>query len=346
MSQNKKIRFIAEMAWSHDGSYTQALQIMKNAKKSGADFIGIHMTSLDDYMSKFYLNTPGKLSSGRQNLNVFKYLKKININNNKWLDFSNECKKNKIKLCVMPNDLESLKFCIKFIKPQMYAVAAAVFIEHELVNLISKQNIETVIRIGGATLGEIDNIIQIFRRNKNNKFTLLHGFQNYPTKIEETNLNQINVLRKIFNCEVGVADHVDGSDEMAFIVPLLAISVGALLIEKHITLDRKNKSEDYEAAIEPKQFKKMVDLSKKINLALGNPKMTGLSKDALRYREVSRKKTVAKINIMAGERLKTSNFIFKRSDQGLNPDEIKYFINRKINSNVNKDMPILKKFFS
>jgi sialic acid synthase SpsE len=104
MSQNKKIRFIAEMAWSHDGSYNQALQIMKNAKKSGADFIGIHMTSLDHYMSKFYLNTLGKLSSGRQNLNVFKYLKKININNNKWLDFSNEYKKNKIKLCVMPND--------------------------------------------------------------------------------------------------------------------------------------------------------------------------------------------------------------------------------------------------
>jgi sialic acid synthase SpsE len=159
-------------------------------------------------------------------------------------------------------------------------------------------------------------------------------------------LNQIKVLRKIFNCEVGVADHVDGSDEMALIVPLLAISVGALLIEKHITLDRKNKSEDYEAAIEPKEYKKMIDLSKKINVALGNQEMTGLSKDALRYRQVSRKKTVAKINIMAGEKLKASNFIFKRSDYGIYPDEIKYFINKKLNSNVNKDMPILKEFFS
>lgn len=56
------------------------------------------MTSLDHYMSKFYLNTLGKLSSGRQNLNVFKYLKKINVSNYKWLNFSKECKKNKIKL--------------------------------------------------------------------------------------------------------------------------------------------------------------------------------------------------------------------------------------------------------
>jgi len=345
MNKDKKIRFIAEMAWSHDGSYSQALKIMRNAKRSGADFIGIHMTSLDDYMSKFYLNTPGKLSSGRKSLNIFKYLKRININNTKWVDFGKECKKNRIKLCVMPNDLKSLKFCIKFIKPQMYALASSIFLEHELVNIISKQNAECVIRIGGASLGEIENIVRVFRANNNNKFTLLHGFQNYPTKIDETNLSQIKTLKKIFNCKIGLADHIDGSDEMALIVPLLAINMGVSLIEKHITIDRKKKSEDYEAALEAKEFEKLVYLSKKINIVSGKEEISSLSKRALRYREVSRKKTVAKIAIKSGDRLNKNNFIFKRSDQGLNPIEISYFLNQKINTDINKDMPILKKHF-
>src|SRR6056300_1572318 len=128
----KKIKIIAEMAWSHDGSINKAIKILQSAKKSGAHYLGIHVTDLKSYMSIYYRNSPGKVSKGKEKLNIYKYLNKININNNDWIRLNKIAKKIKINLCVMPNDIESLNFTIKKIKPAMYALSAESFTELEM----------------------------------------------------------------------------------------------------------------------------------------------------------------------------------------------------------------------
>ena len=342
-SEMTKISIIAEMAWSHDGSVSKAIKLLRAAKNSGANYFGIHITNLKTYMSKYYQNSPGKVSQGKENLDIYKYLDKINLTNENWILLKKTAKKIKMELCVMPNDIESLTFTKKYIKPEMYALSAASFNEKLMINRIAGTKKKVVIRTGGATLNKIKKIKKIFKKKKNNKFTLLHGIQVYPTSVGEINLNQLTTLKKKFKCSIGLADHIDGGNEFAIYLPALAVPLGVDVIEKHITLDRKEKSEDFEAALDPKNFEKMVRSIKLSIKSLGKKNFSGLSKSELRYRQVSRKRTVAKIKINKGDKISPKNIIFKRSDTGIDPLKIENYFGKKSKKEINEDLPILKR---
>ena len=88
----------------------------------------------------------------------------------------------------------------------------------------------------------------------------MYGFQGYPTKITDLNLENITELKKRYNHLIGISDHVAGNSEMASIIPLLGIGLGARVVEKHITIARKNKGIDFQSSLEPPEFKKLVSL--------------------------------------------------------------------------------------
>ncbi|NCQ10788.1 MAG: hypothetical protein GW809_01280 [Bacteroidetes bacterium] len=331
------MKIIAEMAWGHDGSVTQAIELLCAAKKAGADLFSIHITDLPSYMVNYYGSGEGKVSAGREELDVYKYLTQINLTEDEWEIFAKEAKNCSMPLCVMPNDSKSLRFSEEKINPDAYVISAACFVEVDFLEEVAKLGKLTFFRIGGAYLGEIEKAIEVFKKNGNQNVVLLYGFQNYPTKLEETNLAFLRTLNKMFNLEVGLADHIDGADELAIIVPSLATAYGATYIEKHITLDRKAKSEDFESALDPVQFEKMGNLIKASEIAIGKSYITELSAATLRYRQVSRKRIVANSDLNQGHVLGFNDLIFKRCDIGLTPDQVDTIIGRSLKQNVKKD---------
>ncbi|GAI33805.1 unnamed protein product, partial [marine sediment metagenome] len=116
-------------------------------------------------------------------------------------------------------------------------------------------------------------------------------------------LKLIPSLREIFGVPVGLADHIDAESELALIIPLLAVSMGVTVIEKHITHDRSLKGEDIEAALNPDEFKKFVEYIQEAKKALGKSRFRDFSEAELKYREVSRKKTVASKSLSISESL-------------------------------------------
>jgi len=339
------MKIIAEMAWGHDGKITQAIELLKSAKIAGADLMSIHITDLPSYMVNYYGSGEGKVSAGREDLDVYKYLSQINLTENEWQLFAKEALNYSMPLCVMPNDIKSLRFSEEKINPYAYVISAACFVEIAFLEEIAKLNKMTFFRIGGAYLGEIEKAIEVFNRTGNQNIVLLHGFQNYPTKLEETNLAYLRTLTKMFNVEVGLADHIDGADELAINIPAIATAYGATYIEKHITLDREAKSEDFESALDPVQFKKMVNLIKATEIAIGKSFITELSKATLRYRQVARKRIVANSDLNQGHILGVNDIVFKRCDIGLTPDQVDIIIGRTINQNIKKDDAITLKLF-
>lgn len=336
----KKCHIIAEIAWGHDGSIAQAMQLLQAAKDTGADSICIHITDLEDYMVQYYGSGEGKISAGRSSLEVYNYLDKINLKKEDWVKFKHEADLIKMKLCVMPNDLKSLKFSEEHIHPDFYVVSAACFVEEDFLRKIASFKKPTFFRIGGAFIGEIENAINIFREEGNSNIILLHGFQNYPTKLEETNICQLKVLKELFGFEVGLADHIDGADPIAKVIPILALAYGATYIEKHLTLDRAAKSEDFESALDPTQFKEFIQNVRAGEIALGNQVFGFLSDATLRYRKISRKRIVAKFDIPQGGIITHENTVFKRADDGLYPDQINIIIGRAAKIGIPKDYSI------
>ena len=156
MNKTRKVMIIAEMAWAHDGSFNKAINIMKAARESGADAIGIHLTDLPNYMVPHYGSGVGRVSAGKEHMQVYNYLDKINLTPFDWQQFVIEAKKEGMKLCIMPNDKPSLDFCEKELKPDFYVLTAAAFIENEFIKAVAQTKRPTLFRIGGATLGEIE----------------------------------------------------------------------------------------------------------------------------------------------------------------------------------------------
>lgn len=332
--QTTYIKIIAEMAWAHDGSLEKALKILDGAKQAGADAIGIHITCLEDYMVPHYGNGTGKVSAGKEHLDIYKYLNTINLSFDDWLCFKEEAQEKAIALCIMPNDHKSLLFASEKLNPTYYVISAASFVENNLVQAIAKQNKPTLFRVGGATLAEIEAAITCFQTLSSAPIALLHGFQNYPTPIAHLHIRQLQTLKNLFGLPVGLADHIDGSSPLALSIPLLAVAYGAEFIEKHITFNRDEKGEDFESALDPSQFKLFVELVRAAETALGDAHWKVLSESAIRYRNISRKKIVAAYNIVENSVLSHKDITFKRSDVGLTADEIGNILGRRVNKTL------------
>ena len=334
---NEKTYIVAEMAWGHDGSCDQAIELMQAAKDAGADAISIHITYLEDYMVPHYGSGAGRVSAGKEHLAVYKYLDDINLSEADWVRFCGAARDADIDICIMPNDLASVSFSEAQLKPEYFVLAASTFAETDLLIEIARSNRPCLFRIGGATLGEIEEAVQLFRANGDGQITLLHGFQNYPTEIGEINIRQLSALKEMFDCNVGLADHIDGADPVAKVVPVAALAFGSSCIEKHLTLDRSKKSEDFEAALDPEDFAEFVRNIRASELALGAGAWRPLTPAALRYRDVSRKRMVAAGNLEEGATISREDIVFKRSDVGLYPSEVSGVVGRVLKRSMSEN---------
>lgn len=183
---------------------------------------------------------------------------------------------------------------------------------------------------GGSTAREIAYAIDLL--GKKHRPILLHGFQSYPTAIEDSTLERLRWLQKNFGAfaEIGYQDHVDGGDPFAMTLPLLAIAMGAQVIEKHVTLDRAAKGVDYYSSIEPGELAKFITEVRKAETALG-PRPDAFSAAERVYRNTVKKRWVAAGALPAGKILAPSDLVMKRvPDDGRDAAELEQLIGRPL----------------
>lgn len=333
---------IAEMAWSHDGSIKNAKRIIDAAAEGRADSICFHLTSMKDYMVPHYRTGKGRVSAGKETMPIYEYLSRINLKPENWFELSTYTRKKGLLICTMCNDLPSVKLASK-LGTDSYVISPASIAEEDLVREVARNGKPVFLRISGSTMDEIKRAVSWIKSEKNKGIVLVYGFQSYPTKLKDMHLRFIPTLKKIFQLPVGFADHTDGGSELALLVPLLALAFGANVIEKHLTHDRSFKGEDFESALDPPVFKKFVNNLREIEKTFGSPEVRALSKAELDYREISRKRTVAAMDIKKGERITRGKLAFKRSDEGIFPDEISLILGKTAALDIKKNEEITPK---
>lgn len=334
-----KTYIIAEMAWSHDGSATLARDIVKGASEAGADAISIHITDMPSYMVRHYGTGAGRVSACKEAKPIFDYLAEINLSQSDWQTIADEVKRTGLDLIVMPNDGASLVFA-RTLQPAAYVISAACFEEHDFVSAIGRESKPIYLRVGGATLGEIETVVNLLRNAGNPAVTLLYGHQNYPTPLAETNIRFLSCLQSTFGLPVGIADHIDADDEFALIAPLLALPLGVTCIEKHVTHDRAKKGEDFESALNPSELARLVRLVRAAESVFGRDSAISLDESSATYRRNVRKRLVAARDIREGEALTADMIVPKRSDEGLSPTEIPKLLGRRTRKALERDQGI------
>ncbi len=323
----KKLPFvIGEVASAHEGNYIKAIKIGKRAFEAGADAVKFQIFKCQNLMSK---KNP-----------LYKKFKKFEISKDNWIKIFRQFKKNQFLIAEI-FDIDSLIFAKKQKIFKLYKLPSTCLNNEEMLNCLSKINKPIILAAGGATFEEINYAFKKLKKNKNN-IIIMAGFQNFPTKIEDTNLNKIPLIKKTFKTKMGYADHVDSNQNLyPFSIPLMAYTLGADIIEKHITLNRKEKGTDYYSSLDPEEFKKFVEFLKKSYKAFSSGKWD-LTKAEIEYRKFNKTFAVAKSNLLKGHKIKIKDLYFKRTNKvGITFDKLTPYLGKTLKKNKFIDEIIL-----
>ena len=319
----KNIFIIAEIANSHEGKLSEAKKIIKAAANGKANAVKIQKIIADELAEPDHEN--------------YQMYKKLEMSKNEWIEIIKYSKKLKLKFFV---DVFGLKGAKEISKMGVDGIKihSTDLNNPLLLKFVATLKIPVLLSTAGCTFSEIDDALKILSKND---VVLMYSFQGYPTKIEDLNLLKIIALKEKFSLPIGLMDHISGDSELANIIPLLGVSLGAQIIEKHITLDRSKKGLDYFSALNPNEFLSLTSLIKKSQKALGKGGIE-MEKNELQYRLIHKKNAIVKQDLKKNTILKKSMIEFKRTKLKEEPLSLNYIIGKKCIKDISKNS-ILKK---
>ena len=211
-----------------------------------------------------------------------------------------------------------------------------------LLKYIAEEDLPILLSIGGGTLEETREALAVINsKGRKRPIVLMHGFQSYPTLVEHTNLDKMRYFKDTLNLPVGFADHIDGDHKLNFGLCAAAIGMGACVIEKHITISRALKMEDFESALSPDAFIEFVEKIRELDSAMGeySDKLIAVEET---YRKATRKHVVAVVPLKARQVLSEEDITLRRAESNEAPLELSDVIGKKTNRYYEPNQVILK----
>lgn len=294
---------IAEMANAHEARLDDARAIVEAAAQAGADAI------------KFQKFTAGGLTVASHP--KFAHFGRLEMADESWAELIALARDRGLWVLADVFDLSSAAL-MHTLGIDGFKIHSSDTIHDALLRMVAGFGRTVFLSCGGTRQIEILDAVRLVRASGNDRLVLLHGFQSYPTRVEDANLRRIAALAKQFGCAVGYADHVAGDSAWAFTVPAMALAGGATIIEKHITIDRGRKGLDYYSSLEPAEFGRFVRHVRDAWTALGSaPYEIGAAE--VKYQREMKKSLVAAVDLAAGTPIEERMVTYKRAATEAHP---------------------------
>ena len=303
-----------------------------SAQKAGADYVKFQTFLTEDVITEKVKKANYQIRNSGTNETQFQMLEKLQLSFSDFHKIHNFCKKIKIKFLTTAFDLKSLQF-VKPFNMDYYKIPSGEITNAILLKKIGSFNKKTILSTGMSTLIEVSNAVKLLIKSglSRKKLTILHCNSDYPTNLNDVNMNVLKTLSKYFKVDVGYSDHT-----MSINVPVVAAALGATIIEKHFTLDRNMSGPDHKMSLEPNEFEKMVLNIRDAELILGKSKKEP-TKSELKNIKFVRRSIVAQKNIKKGEKFTIKNISVKRPGTGINPMKFFENLNKRSKKNYLKD---------
>lgn len=310
--ENMGTYIIAEAGDNHNGSFELALKLVDVAKEAGADCVKFQTFITEEVISKYAEKADYQKKETNADENQFDMVKKLELSFDQFRQIKAYCDQKEIQFLSTPFDLLSIRFLDTMDMP-FWKIPSG-----EITNLpylleIAKTRKPVVLSTGMCEMEEIQAAIDVLKANGTPKITLLHCNTEYPTPYEDVNLRAMQTMREHFEVDVGYSDHTQGIE-----VPIAAAAMGAVIVEKHFTLDKNMEGPDHKASLEPGELSAMVAGIRNIEKALGDVKKT-VSQSEKKNIAIARKSIVARRPIKKGEVLTAENLAVKRPGTGIGP---------------------------
>lgn len=354
-----KTYIIAEAGVNHNGSLKLAKELVLVAKEAGADAVKFQTFKAENLVTKEARQADYQVENLGEATSQYTMLKKLELTFDEFVELHAFCKEQNIAFLSTPFDFESVDFLLEQLAMPTVKIPSGELTNAPFIHYIATKQRPIILSTGMATVDEIHealafisyglahpqqavNIadVQEFYKMPAAKewlqkyVTVLHCTTQYPAPVHSINLKAMDEMRTTFQVPIGFSDHSEG-----ITTPIGAAAMGATVIEKHFTLDKKMEGPDHVASLNPEELKAMVQGIREIEKALGDG-VKEPTEIELQNRQPARKSLVAKKAIQVGEMFSHTNLTVKRPGNGIAPSQYWSYIGKTTTKNYAEDAMI------
>lgn len=354
-----KTYIIAEAGVNHNGSLELAKELVLVAKDAGADAVKFQTFKAETLVTKEAQQADYQVENLGEATSQYAMLKKLELTFDEFVELHAFCDEQNIAFLSTPFDFESVDFLLDQLAMQTVKIPSGELTNSPFIHYIATKQRPIILSTGMATVDEIHEALAfiayglaypqqsvdtteveafyktlIAKELLQKYVTVLHCTTQYPAPVHSINLKAMDAIRTTFQVPIGFSDHSEG-----IIIPIGAVVMGATVIEKHFTLDKKMEGPDHVASLNPQELKTMVQGIREIEEALGDGVKEPTAVE-LQNRQPARKSLVAKKAIQVGEVFSVMNLTVKRPGNGIAPSKYWGYIGKTATKNYAEDAMI------
>lgn len=337
----KRPYIVAEIGGNHNGDVELARRMIKSAKECGADAVKFQLYRRCDLWTEAHLR---ELNDGVVKLenvsswtteelglhDIFSQVDRFSVQEREHIEFFKCARECRIDYGTSAFTKRDVDFCIDQ-KVSNLKIASCDVTNLDLIEYVVSKDYPVHIALGMASMSEIDAIVGLIPERMRANVTLLHCVSLYPPEDGILNLGFMDTLRRCYGLEVGYSDHTLG-----FEIPLAAMALGASVLEKHFTLDRKMPGWDHAVSADPFEMEVICRASGRIAAALGDG-IRRVSDAELEKRKKFRRSMAIVNSLRAGQTIRAEDIAFKRPGTGIPCDRFREIIGRRVVRDIEPD---------
>ena len=306
------IIIIAEAGVNHNGSLEIAKDLAMAAKMAGADYVKYQSFNPQKLVARYAQKAAYQKESTNVQESQLEMLEKLALSHSDFKEIKAYCECIGIGFLSTPFDFENIDFLTELGVP-FWKVPSGEITNLPYLTRLARSGKPVFMSTGMCELDEVKSALDVMQENGAGPITLLHCNTEYPTPFEDVNLRAMHTMKEEFSLPVGYSDHTPGTE-----VAIAAAALGAVVIEKHFTLDRNMEGPDHKASLEPNELKYMIGAIRNVEAAIGSGEKK-CSPSEGKNRDVARKSIVAAQAIQEGEFFTEENLTVKRPGNGISP---------------------------
>ena len=288
-----RVFIIAEAGVNHNGRLDLALKLVDKAVEAKVDCIKFQTFITEEETSRYAEKADYQKNTTEAAESQYEMSKKLELSFDEFVTIKNYCDDKGILFLSTPFDNKSIDFLNDLGMP-VWKIPSSDVTNLPYLIKIAKTGKPVILSTGMTSLEEIACAIDVLQKNGTNDITILHCTTEYPAPINEINLLAMKTMYKEFGFPVGYSDHTEGID-----IPMIAVAMGAVVIEKHFTLDKDMEGPDHKASLNPEELKEMVSCIRKVEMCLGDG-IKQITPSEVKNLYAARKSIVAKRKIEKG----------------------------------------------
>jgi len=337
------VYIIAEAGVNHNGNDDLAFKLVDVAVEAGADAVKFQTFKADRVVTKKAVKANYQKQTTDSTESQFDMLKKLELSHEMHHKLVAYCNNKGIEFLSTAFDEESLNFLVEDLGLKTLKIPSGEITNGPLLLAYARTRCDLILSTGMATLGEIEDALSVLAFGLSNdttssispsraafqtvfcsnegqkklkeKVIILHCTTEYPTPLDEINLNALSTIHNAFRVKTGYSDHSKGIS-----VSIAAVALGAVIIEKHFTLDKTLPGPDHQASLDPGELKDMVIAIRGIERAMGDG-VKRVMPSELKNKTIARRSMIVNESIKKGEILTKENISIVRPGGGRSPME-------------------------